>query len=373
MDGPWAWPSHERRCRIRRRGSAALTIAPAWGVSAAPSRPVPFGRGGPWEEEARDVEIAYGPDRTIHVSLEEFARTVTSRGEMRERLREGGVAARALPARLRAVARSHEVESFQDAFRTFRAFDRPNVLHLFATLRPDRAFAREFPTAVQTGPLWPTRYGRGRTRHRSGTRREWVWYASPASAEKIAPAIVEGLRQVRPEVRLYIRSPRPWRTPLPHPPVTMRTRPLARAAWSRRFATAELRIVTGSRTLLEAIELGGPFLYFNGALGDASRRRRHRPEKILAILDVGRDAGVARPLLRDLADFARGRRVSSVVERAALRSDGWARFPRVFGPRGFDPGFDDAGTLVLAVARALARSPESATAIVAAVRSGTVP
>jgi len=120
VDGPWEWPPVERRRSIDRRGAAALTLAPSWGVSAAPSRPVRFGRGGPWEVECRNVEAAYGPDRTLHVSLEEFARTLSSREETRERFREGGVPAHALPSRLRAAEAAQEVPTFRAAFREFR-------------------------------------------------------------------------------------------------------------------------------------------------------------------------------------------------------------------------------------------------------------
>ena len=150
MEGPWDWPSIERRPRIVRRAECAITVTPAWGVSAAPSVRGPLGRGGPWEVEARDVERAYGPDRTLHVSLEEFARTLPVRRETRERLREGGIPSRALRARVAAARRRGEVAAFDAAFRRFRAFERANVLHLFATFRPDPSFAREFPDALLT-------------------------------------------------------------------------------------------------------------------------------------------------------------------------------------------------------------------------------
>jgi hypothetical protein len=363
--GPWEWPPVERRDRIHRRARAAITVAPSWGVSAAPSRPTRFGRGGPWEVESRNVEAAYGSDRTMHVSLEEFARTLSSVAETRERLREGGVPARAIGPRYRAAEAANEVEAFRSAFRAFRGFDRPNVLHLFATFRPDPAFAREFPEAVQTGPLGSGhRVSAAIPSGRRG-RREWVWYASPSSAERLAPEFLRGLAGVRPPVTLYVRSPRPWPSVAGTSGMRVVTTPIAPRAWRSRFRGAELRVVTGSRTLIEAMELGGPFLYFNGVLGRGSSRRRHRPEKIRAWLDLARRAGVSRALRTDLADFARGRRVAEIVRRAARREDGWARFPGGLGPTGFPVSRADAGRALVTVARELARPGARSSEIVA--------
>ena len=366
--GPWEWPRIERRARIARRARSALTVAPSWGVSAGPSRPGRFGRGGPWEVEARDVEAAYGPERTVHVSLEEFARTLPSRAETRERLREGGVPAREIPSRLRAAEAAHEVAAFRAAFRTFRAFDRPNVLHLYATFRPDRAFGREFPEAVQTGPLSSGHFvppERRSSRPTRGRSREWVWYASPASAERVASEVVAGLEGLRPPVHLYVRSPRPWATLSRTRRVVVDTRARSPRAWRARFRSAELRIVTGSRTLIEAMEVGGPFLYFNGVLGAGARRRPHRPEKIRAWLDLARRAGVSSSLRADLADFARGRRVADVVRRAASGRDGWRRFPTTLPPAGISASRGDAGQVVVAVARELSRPGVRASDLVA--------
>src|SRR5208282_2286900 len=125
---------------------------------------------------------------------------------------------------------------------------------------------------------------------------------------------------------------------------------------------AERRGVTGSRTLIEAMEVDGPFLYFNGVLGRGASRRRHRPEKLIAWLDLARRARVSQALRSDLADFARGRRVAEVVRRAAEREDGWARFPGSLTPSGFSPTHVDAQRVLIAVARELslpgARSSE---------------
>ena len=144
-------------------------------------------------------------------------------------------------------------------------------------------------------------------------------------------------------------------------------------AWRRRFAAADLRIVTGSRTLLEALEVRGPFLYFNGVLGTGTRRHRHRPEKIVALLAFGRKRRWPADVLRDLGDFARARQVPEVVARAARRQGGWARFPRGVPRTAFPPPYHDAGALLVAVARALAVPGATATDTVARFRRGSNP
>jgi hypothetical protein len=368
VNGPWDWPPIRRTRRVDPRASAAMTITPAWGLSAAPSRAGPFGRGGPWAEESAEVERVYGAGSTLHVSLEEFARTLTTAREERERFREGGVRARDLGKRVAGARRAGEREEFRRAFARFRAFDRPNVLHLFATFRRDGAFARAFPAAVQTGPLWPRVFDG--PPHRP--HREWVWYASPSSAEAIAPEVARGLGRLPDPPKLWMRAPRAGAVPPPVVDVERTVRPLPPARWRRRFARAELRIVTGSRTLLEALELGGPFLYFNGTLGRGSARRRHRPEKLRELLSAFRASGAPTDLTKDLADFGSGRRVSAIVERAARRGGGWARFPARVDPQGFRPPYDDLGRLLVAVARALARAPHDAEGIVARTRTGSL-
>jgi hypothetical protein len=366
VDGPWDWPPVVRVDRLRPPGAAALTVAPAWGLSAGPSHSGAFGRGGAWAAEAEEIERRYGPDATIHVSLEEFARTLTPSAENRERFREGGVRARGIGHRLSESRSSGELERLRTAFVRYRAFDRANVLHLFTTLHRNAAFARAFPAAVQTGPLWPGR----RARHRPRSVREWVWYASPASAESIAAEVEAGLREAADPPHLLLRTDRRWTAPRVTPAVERVEGPMPSKAWQRRFAAADLRIVTGSRTLLEAMELGGPFLYFNGTLAEGSARRRHRPEKLRELLAALRLRSAPPDLVLDLAEFGRGRRVRSIIRRAADRTGGWARFPRRIGPSGFPPPYDDAGRLMVAVGRALGRAQASSPDLVARVRSG---
>ena len=366
VDGPWDWPRLVRSDRPLRRAPAAISITPAWGLSAAPGSPGALGRPGPWAEEAAELERVYGERSTLHVSLEEFARTLTPAEEDRERLREGGVRHRQLGHRLRASRAAGERAALGIAFYRFRAFDRPNVLHVFASFRPRPAFARAFPAAVQTGPLWSRAFANGARR----ARREWVWYASPASAERILSDVALGLATRPDPPRLIVRTDRPWRgTELPRG-VARVGGAVAASRWRRRFRDAEVRIVTGSRTLLEAIEVGGPFLYFNGVLGEGPARRRHRPEKLTELLALLRENGAPADLVRDLADFGRGRRVRAVVRRAAGREGGWARFPRRLRTGGFRAPYDDAGRLLVRVARALGRAPRTAPEIVARARAG---
>jgi hypothetical protein len=365
VEGPWEWPPLRRLSRLGRVGAAALTISAGWGTTAAPARDEPFGRPGPWAEECAQIEDRYGVDRTVHVSFEEFARTLTSREQTAERWREGGVPVAAIPGRLRERG-PREVPAFEAAYRKFRAFDRANVLHLYASFRFDPGFARAFPEAVQTGPLWPKVRWPPRVRPRSPT---WVWYASPSTSERLIPEVEAGLAALKPPPHLWVRTPRPFRSVVSHRNLTIFEGPLSSGRWRRRFAAADVRIVTGSRTLLEALELGRPFLYFNGLLGSGPSARRHRPEKIVSLLLLGRRHRVPSSLRRDLSDFARGRRVRAVVTRAGRREGPWRRFPR-FGPSiGFHPPFDDAGSVVIALARALRRNPAAAGPLVALFRA----
>jgi hypothetical protein len=179
------------------------------------------------------------------------------------------------------------------------------------------------------------------------------------------------LRGLRPSVHLYVRSPRPWPSVPPSAGIAVVTDPIAPARWRRRFASADLRIVTGSRTLLEALEVGGPFLYFNGLLGSGRRTRRHRPEKIVALLDLARRRRVPPSLRRDLAAFARGRNVPAVVRRMARRRRGWERFHASSLRPALPRPYPDLGELLVALAHSLAQPGASVPALVARVRAGS--
>jgi hypothetical protein len=144
---------------------------------------------------------------------------------------------------------------------------------------------------------------------------------------------------------------------------------MSSAAWSRAFASAGLRIVTGSRTLLEALALGRPFLYYNGTMGDGPRRRRHRPEKVQALLAAWTRAGVPPRIRKDVSDFSLGRRVASIVRSAASDPswrDGW---PPRLAPEAFPAEREDGGRYLSALAREFARGRTTAAELVGLRRS----
>lgn len=374
VDGPWDWPRLRRVARPLRASPFALTVAPAWGVTAAAARPGPLGRPGPWSAEAAAVEAAYGADRTLHVSIEEFARTLTSVEQTVERYREGGVAARVTRARRAKGELADDVGRFHRAYALFRGFDVPNLVHLFASFLPSRRFQREFPHAVQVGPiLYPRPAGRP---HRAAPARprpvHWVAHASPASSPRLLVPLGEALARWAPEVRLLVRGDHAAPPGPRGRPLWEVVPPMAPRRWRRTFAHADLRVVTGSRTLLEALALGGPFLYFNGATGAGRRTRRHRPEKIDRLLAAWSRLGVPSALRRDIADVARLRRVPEVVRRA-VRDPPWrSGFPKGVPSLGYPEGFERGEEVVAALALALPSS-DGAAALVAAVRAGQLP
>ena len=355
-----------RKVRVPLRQAArALTVAPMWGVSAAPARRAPYGRAGIWAEEAGALERSYGADGVVHVSLEEFARHLTSREETIERYREGGMAISEIRRRIASPQGHREIAEFHAAYRLHRALDRPNVLHLYQTFRTSPKFRREYPETVQCAPIWPERWARpSGSARRVG--RTWVWYASPSTSARLAPAVLRGLSGVEPPIDLGVRAGRSegW----PAVPGGVRTDPIPTEEWRREFASAEMRIVTGSRTLLEALALGLPFLYFNGTLGSGRSSHRHRPEKIRSLLAAWRDRRVRTAILGDLDAFSRGRRVAAVVRRAATDP----RFRRAFRsagrPVGFDPPWDDGRRLLIRLARDWASGSEDAPRLVARYR-----
>jgi hypothetical protein len=319
------------------------------------------------------VESAYGPGATLHVSFEEFARTLTSRAQERERRREGGLPVRAIHRAMTSPSGRTTIRRAHVAYRKFRGFDRRNVLHWFPTFVRSRSFAREFPEAVQTGPFWPgfvptRRPISSRGRSRTGVR-TIVWYASPGSSPRLAERLADGVVSAHWPVHVDVRSPRPWDPPR-RAGMTWRFLPsLNPLSWRRRFEGADLRIVTGSRTLLEAVELGRPFLYFNGVLGRGPAMRRHRPEKLEALLRCWAVGGASARWRRDLASFGRLQRVESVVRRLGDQP-GWDHgFPRRCVPVGFAPPYDDGRHLLRSV---MTRYDGGATAetVVAEARAG---
>ena len=349
IDGPWAWPPVATVHAPVQRHPRALTVTPCFGLSAAPPRDAAYGRPGPWAQEAAEIERAYGAEATVHLSLEEFGRTYPAVTENRERFREGGVPRSEWPTRDGGRQGERDVARWRTAFRRFRALDAGNVLHLLATFQPDARFGREFPEIVQTGPLWPVSSSPARPRPPGQDGYRVVWYASPASSPTIARKVALALVGLDRPGDLTIRAPRPV---LPDPPEGVRVRELpalSPVAWQRLSRSADLRIVTGSRTLLEALAQGGPFLYFNGVTGGGRRRRRHRPEKVAGLLRLFRSLGVAPGLCDDLDRFSRGQRVVEVVGRA-VGDPRWRRaFPSPSRVRSAVP--TDAGKLLRRIAR----------------------
>ena len=343
-----------------------MTIISSFGVTARPSLPGPLGRAGPWAPAVAEIEALYGPDQVVHLSLEEFGRNLPAAQAEAERWREGGRSLREI-RRLRASRRwGPSVARMRRLYRRYRALDVPNLLHLIPTFRGSRAFRRDYPEMLECGPLaappppGPRAPGRPTPRGRR-TSADWIWYASPATAPQLIPGLLEGTRRAGRPLVLHWRSSR-------SPPevdaggglrvVIEPRRP--RPSWERRFRAAELRIVTGSRSLLEALEIGGPFLYFNGAGGTGAARHPHRPEKLRGLLDAWRRAGVSATLRGDLSDFARVRRVPEIVERALVDPRWSAAFPQRPPPVSFRPPFDRTVTLLGTLAREWAGSSEGA-------------
>ncbi len=346
--GPFDWPPITPR--PLRRSTRALTVAAQFGVTCAPGRNEPLGRPGEWAGEVAALEDAYGRAQVLHLSLEEFARTLTSRQQVEEREREGGV-----PSRLRRVRRprSAQIRQAHELYRKFRAFDRSNLLPLFPTFAPVRAFAREFPEAVQIGPIRP--FGVPPRRRGSRPGRRVVWYASPSTSDRLIDGIRAALVDAGPGARLTVRAPRPLALrPAPGLHIDARAE-MPEAAWRRAWAAADLAIVTGSRTLLEAVAAGVPFLYFNGVAGRGRKVRRHRPEKLLSFLRLGPRGGIGPAWRRDLLDFSRARRVREAVRDQLAHTPG---AQSVAWSRGFPRGRSEGQQVLVELARRFARGQD---------------
>ena len=364
-DRSFDWSGIRPTRRVVRRAPRAVTISSQFGVTAAQGRDEPLGRAGPWADARAAVDRAYGPGQVLHLSLEEFARARPVAALAEERWRESGRTERDRRARRRSREFRREVEAFAALYRKFRAFDRPDVLAVFPTFRRSARFASQFPESVQVGPLWPE--PRRRPRRTPGPVRV-LWYASPSTSERLAPRLLAGLSESGRPVRLVVRSP--WPLPL-RPSATVRVvvaRTRRREAWNREWDRTDLAIVTGTRSLLEAIRWGVPFLYFNGVMGRGRSTRRHRPEKLLGLLDVLRASGVPASVRRDLADVARLRNVEEGVARWVLRPRGIGARLRAEIARGFPPPFEDAARFVVAAVGRFGAGSERAGDLVAALR-----
>jgi hypothetical protein len=354
---PDDWPGGRPSGSVRREADRAMTLTSQFGVTAAATRPGPYGRGGPWADTVAEVERVYGADRVLHVSLEEFARNLPADALEAERWREGGRTAAWIRSRRSGPGWRGEVRRMRHLQRRYRGLERPNLLVLFPTFGGSAAFRREFPEAIEIGPIYPEG-GSGRDRPpRARSPPRWVWYASAASSGRLVPGIAEGVRRSGRRLVLDVRSDRNVAAGnAPRGLVVRPLPPMDRDGWDRRFRSAELRIVTGSRSLLEALVVGGPFLYFNGVTGRGGARRTHRPEKIRALLRRWRASGTDPGAIRDLSDFARARRVGSIVA-SALSDPRWSRrFPSGRPSTGLPPERDDGVRYLGALADRWARS-----------------
>jgi hypothetical protein len=366
-DPSFDWTEIRRARRPVRRSPRAITISSQFGVTAADARDEPLGRAGPWAHERAQIDRAYGPGRVLHVSLEEFARARPAAELAEERWRESGRTDRARRGHRSSSEFRRETEDFLHLYRKFRALGNPDVLVLFPTFRRSTRFAREFPESVQTGPVWPEPTTSPRPARRTGPVRV-LWYASPSTSDRLAPRLRAGLASAPRPVRLRVRSLRP----LPLRSVgrvrVEIARPRSPEAWRREWGTTDLAIVTGTRSLLEAIRWRVPFLYFNGVMGRGRSARRHRPEKIAGLLALLARAGIDAPTRRDLSDFSRLRRVEAIVRRW---TDHRAVDPAVVRREiaaGFPSPFEDADALIVDVAERFAAGGLDAAELAEAVR-----
>lgn len=367
VDAPYAWPRVTRVRNPARRTSRALTLAPHFGTTAEGPRPGPLGAAGPWSVERDAIERAYGRSNVLHVSIEEFARARPIGWLAEERWREGGRSLRWIADRRGSAAARADTIEFARLYARFRDFARPDLLALFPGFAPSRSFARSFPASVQCGPIapWPTPPPFAARRARA---LEVLWYASPASSERIASEVVDGLAATGRTVRLILRTSREVEVAPTQRVSVVRPPPILPGAWQALWGRESLVITTGSRSLLEAVARGIPFLYFNGLTGRGRARRRHRPEKLDGLVAWLAQERLDDRVLRDLKDFGAGRRVAEIVARAATDPAWRSRFrPRVPGAR-YPAGFGEAGALVVEVVRRWSDPTRSRAALLAELR-----
>jgi len=363
----WAdWPVRRVERRLGAAMGRAVTLSSQFGITAAPARAGAYGRAGPWASTVAALETAYGPEQVLHLSLEEFARNLPAEVQEVERWREGGRSRAQVRRRRSSRSWASAVARMRRLYRRFRSLDRSNLLVLVPTFRASRTYQREFPEAIQCGPLPPAdpelspRPGNPAARRRRGPAR-WIWYASPSTSDRLLDGLLDGARRAHRPLEIEVHGGRRMDRLRPDRAVRfVPSPPGSRRGWLRRFRSSDLRLVTGSRSLLEALAVGGPFLYFNGTTGTGPALRAHRPEKIRSLLAVGRQAGVSPRVLRDLGDFARGRRIAAIVTEA-LDDPEWAgSFPSDFPLGRFPPSFERADRLIGRIVGEWAATAESA-------------
>lgn len=361
--GPVVFPPVLRRPRPFPSGRA-IVLTSWWGLSArredSRGDPLPGGV----EQAVSRVVRAHGERQVLHVSLEEFASDQTSREVFEEGLRQAGLGAEHRRRALHSEEGRRWVRRYHDAFVRARAGEREEVLHLTGSFAARRRSLTEFPFLLPVGPFGSGQPGRRvlvrplpRPARPPPPAREAsvIWYASPSSSLEFAsrsllPGLARLPRSVRLEVRAGSEAIERWKG-LPVPPSI---RPiwlpeLSLRSWTRRWRAADLRIASGSQSLVDAVHEARPFLYFNGyVVGQDRRTWAFRREKLLSLLHALRERRGGSALARDLERFADGRDVAGVLRRA-LTSAAWR---------------SSAGRLLADVSREISSSGRSGDALV---------
>jgi hypothetical protein len=287
---------------------------------------------------------AHGEDRVLHVSLEEFASAQSSRAAMAESLRQAGWGRKRIVSYLESREGLDRINRYHRAFAAARGDACRDVIHLVATFSSTPSATREFPFLVEVGPFGYSalrRFNRFPARLPSRGKdiehpfndmspKKILWYASPDSSPRFAEDLCQALSRLKFRCRLEVRtSVSRWNniSHLQHvPKVTIVFLPeLSDEVWRQRTNRADLVIVSGSQSLMEASAAHHPFLYFNGYFpGNRTRPRAFRREKLLSLLKAWRVGGVPERIVLDLRDFADGRNLRAILCRA-LTSQEWRR------------------------------------------------
>jgi hypothetical protein len=317
---PLPFPPLQRWSQPRGKGSAVVLIT-WWGVTGRrvdeQGRPLP----GPWASTLEVVRAHHGRDRTLVVSLEEFASARTAREVLTQMLWSSGERAQEVPAHLSGPEGTEFLERYRRAYRTYRGLSAPHVLHVVTSFRFDEGAWREFPEMLQVGPAW----GHPPRRAFTVTSGRWriLWYASPPSSLPFARRLTLALRTLKKPMELHIRGALGGECGSlasgPARGLEIRFhRELRETAWRRLRQGCRLIITTGSQSLLECLDRGQPFLYFNGIRRTRRGWRPDRPEKIESLLRAREGIGADATVSRDLRDFAAGRNLRRVLGRALM-------------------------------------------------------
>lgn len=365
-------PLHPPR-DVPLRGRAIL-LATWWGLSCRTEDdegdPVP----GPWASSVTSVIRHRTPEEVLTVSLEEFGSAVPSRTFLSRQLATAGWSPGRVLRYMGSPQGKEHLFRYVSAFRRYRGASSPTTLHVVSQFAPDPEAAREFPFLVQTGPA------EGSPRHKEPARvpesgpLRVLWYASPPSSRDFAPPLFAALSSLGRPVDLVLRTRDPELTEGDPGPSrgSLRVIPapeLPPEAWDRLEAEAHLRIVSGSQSLVEALEDRAPFLYFNGWVRTPSGKGRpFRTEKLLSLLSARGRSPAARSVNRDLWSFAGGRDLRAILRRALL-SPAWRAEVVRRAPSRFPPRYRDMGAYVVEVARSFSREAIPSPALVARERA----